>query len=111
MEPLCFEGYYRKRFARVKDFSCEQVEVVLDTFLEQFCNRWVEEEFEVQSRARCYERTDNRVDYRNGHYRRSLLTARGRVHVEVPRGQKEHYTFSLFKRFKRKTDHFEAVVI
>ena len=111
MEPLCFEGYYRKRFARVKDFSCEQVEVVLDKFLEQFCNRWLEEEFEVQSRARCYQRTDDRVDYRNGHYRRSLLTARGRVHVEVPRGKKEQYTFSLFKRFKRKTDHFEAVVI
>lgn len=111
MEPLCFEGYYRKRFARVKEFSCEQVEVVLDKFLEQFCNQWLEEEFEVQGRARCYERTERRVDYRNGHYRRSLLTARGRVHVRVPRGQKGRYTFSLFKKFKRKTEHFETVVI
>jgi len=111
MEPLCFEGHYRKRFARVKEFSCDQVEVVLDKFLEQFCNQWLEEEFEVQSRSRYYQRTDDRVDYRNGHYCRSLLTARGRVHVKVPRGQKERYTFSLFKKFKRKTEHFEAVVI
>lgn len=111
MEPLCFEGYYRRRFNRVKEFSCDQVEVVLDKFLEQFCNQWLEEEFEVQSRSKYYERTDDRVDYRNGHYCRSLLTARGRVHVKVPRGQKERYTFSLFKKFKRKTEHFEAVVI
>jgi putative transposase len=111
MEPLCFEGYYRKRFARVKEFSCEQVEVVLDKFLGQFCNRWLEEEFELQSGAKRYERTGRREDYRTGHYRRELLTARGRVHVNVPRGKKIQYTFSLFKKFKRKTEQFESVVI
>jgi len=44
METLCFTGNYTRRFARVKEFSNERVEVVLDKFLRQFCNLWLEEE-------------------------------------------------------------------
>jgi len=41
MEQLCFIGNYRKRWARVKEFSSETVEVVLDEFLKQFCEIWL----------------------------------------------------------------------
>ncbi len=30
METLCFTGNYRKRYARIKEFSFDKVEVVLD---------------------------------------------------------------------------------
>jgi putative transposase len=111
MEPLCFQGHYRRRFARVKEFSNEKIEVVLDDFLRQFCNCWLEEEFIIQSGAASYERTGLRQDYRAGHYERFLATSRGVLRLRVPRGSRNHYAFSLFERFKRKTKDFESIVL
>ncbi len=39
MKTLCFEGYYKQRFAAYKEFCNEQVEVKLDEFLKRYCNR------------------------------------------------------------------------
>ena len=111
METLCFTGNYTKRFSRVKEFCNEQVETVLDKFLAQFCNAWLEEEFEIQNGSKSYERIGKDKDYRQGHYQRWLLTARGRVCLQVPRGKRKKYNFSLFEKFKRKTTKFESVVI
>ncbi len=111
MEQLCFVDNYRKRFARVKEFSCEKVEFVLDEFLRRFSNIWLEEEFTIQSGRERYERPDTGGDIRAGHYRRTIITSRGVITLNVPRGKKLNYTYSLFKKFKRKTEHFEEVVI
>jgi putative transposase len=112
METLCFTGNYRKRFARVKEFCNEKVEFVLDKFIGEFCNFWLEEEYTLQSGADRYERAGlERKDYRAGHYSRRIITGRGVIHLRVPRGEKGRYTYSLFKRFKRKTEDFEAIVI
>jgi putative transposase len=112
METLCFIGNYRKRFARVKEFCNEKVELVFDKFLGEFCNYWLEEEYSLQSGAGRYERCGlQRQDFRAGHYSRRIITGRGVMHLRVPRGEKGRYTYSLFKRFKRKTENFEAIVI
>lgn len=112
MEQLCFTGNYRKRFARVKEFCNERVEFVLDRFLEQFCNIWLEEEYTLQSGAGRYERAGfRRRDFRAGHYQRRIITSRGVIKLCVPRGKNKKYDFSLFKRFKRKTENFEDVVV
>lgn len=112
METLCFTGNYRKRFARVKEFCNEKVEFVLDEFLGQFCNLWLEEEYTLQSGAARYERTGlERQDFRAGHYLRRIITGRGVIRLRVPRGEKSGYSYSLFRRFKRKTENFEAIVI
>jgi putative transposase len=111
MEQLCFTGNYKRRFARIKEFSCEKVELVLDEFLKVFCNIWLEEEFSLQSGAESYERNDTREDIRAGHYRRSIITSRGVIDLRVPRGKKSKYAYTLFKKFKRKTEDFEEVVI
>ncbi len=111
MQQLCFTGNYRRRFARVKEFCNEKVEFVLDAFLGQFCNIWLEEEFIVQSGAEWYKRPATRIDRRNGHYRRSIITGRGVIDLWVPRGKGKRYNYTLFKRFKRKTDRFEDIVI
>lgn len=110
METLCFTGNYLKRFARVKEFCNEKVELVFDEFLRQFCNSWLEEEFVMQSGAEWYERNKTREDDRAGHYKRSIITSRGIIDLDVPRGVKKRYTYTLFKRFKRKTAHFEDIV-
>lgn len=111
METLCFTGNYRKRFSRVKEFCNEKVEFVLDRFLEQFCNFWLEEEYTLQSGAEWHQRTATRQDDRGGHYSRKIITGRGVIHLRVPRGEKGKYSYSLFKRFKRKTIDFESIVI
>jgi transposase-like protein len=111
METLCFTGNYIKRFARVKEFCNEQIEVVLDAFLREFCNSWLEEEFTIQSGAAWYERSGTREDKRAGHYTRTIITTRGVIELSVPRGVKGRYSYTLFDRFKRKTKGFEEIVI
>lgn len=111
MEQLCFTGNYRKRFSRVKEFCNEKVEFVLDRFLEQFCNLWLEEEYTFQSGAGWHQRIGTRQDKRGGHYSRRIITGRGVIQLRVPRGKKGGYSYSLFKRFKRKTENFESIVI
>ena len=70
MNQLCFTSNYRRRFARVKEFCNEKVEFVLDEFLKQFCNSWLEEEYDIQSGRERYQRSENGLDYRAGHYDR-----------------------------------------
>lgn len=111
METLCFEGNYTKRFARYKEFCNEKVEVVIDEFIGRFCNNWLEEEFIEQSGALSYQRTAEREDYRGGHYERQLITSRGVVKVKVPRGFKGKYSYSLFKKYQRRTVEFDDVVV
>lgn len=110
METLCFESNYRTRFARVKEFCNEKVEFVFDEFLRQFCNMWLEEEHIIQSGAEWYERTEKRTDKRAGHYKRTIITGRGIIELWVPRGKDKQYTYTVFEKFKRKTDHFEDIV-
>lgn len=111
METLCFQGNYDKRFGRLKEFSQDKVEVVLDEYLKIFCNGWLEEEFAVQSGAERYERTEGRIDRRGGHYWRELITSRGAFDLRVPRGERRKYEYTLFKHFKRRTEEFEDIVV
>ena len=111
METLCFTGNYTKRFARVKEFCNNQIEFVLDAFLREFCNGWLEEEFTIQSGAGWYERSGTRADRRAGHYTRTIITTRGVIELSVPRGVEGTYKYTLFDRFKRKTKGFEEIVI
>jgi len=76
MEALCFTGNYTKRFARVKEFSNETVEIVLDEFLKQFCNTWLEQEFTLKNGADWYGRSNTRQDIRARHYPRAIITTK-----------------------------------
>ena len=111
MKTLCFKGYYKQRFAAYKEFCHEQVEVKIDEFVKSFCNEWIQEEFTVQSGAERYERSEGRIDRRNGHYRRRLITGRGVVELRVPRGESRKYKYTLFEKNKRKTKGFEDIVV
>lgn len=111
MKTLCFKGNYKQRFARYKEFCHERVEVKIDEFWRRYCNQWLQEEFTIQSGADWYERNDRRVDRRNGHYRRRLITGRGVVELRVPRGERKKYRYTLFERNQRKTKGFEEIVV
>ena len=110
MRTLCFEGDFNRRMAWYKEFCHDRAEGVLDQFLKKFCNQWLQDEYELQSGAGRYERTDQRQDRRNGHYQRELITRRGRIKVKVPRGESRKYYYSLFKKYERRTEEFDEVV-
>jgi putative transposase len=111
METLCFKGHFKRRMARYKEFCHERAEGVLDEFLRRFCNHWLEDEYEVQSGAERYERSAERKDRRNGHYQRSIITRRGLIKVQVPRGEQRHYKYSLFEKYQRRSKEFDEVVV
>lgn len=110
MEPLCFQGNYRTRFARYKEFCNQKVEVVLDDFLKVFCDLWLREEFDALIGAGRYERTEDRQDYSGGHYTRRLLTTRGALKLKVPRGKRRYYRYSLFQKYDRRSPEFDRLV-
>lgn len=87
------------------------VEEELDKRFSEFCNQMLQEEFSIQSGAAWYERSQERVDRRNGHYRRRLVTGRGVVELRVPRGEKKKYRYTLFKKNQRKTKKFDEIVV
>lgn len=111
MEPLCFQGYYRRRFSRYKEFCNEGLESVLDGFLKEFCDLWLREEFETFIGASHYERTSKRTDFSGGHYTRRLLTTRGALKLKVPRGRRHYYGYSLFQKYDRRSPQFDRLVI
>lgn len=52
--------------------------------LTKFANFWMEKELELEIGASAYERTGVSRPYRNGHYIRQLVTARGVLDLKVP---------------------------
>jgi len=53
--------------------------------LERTLNEFLKAESSEQLHAERYERTEARVDTRNGFYQRGLTTRIGRIQLEVPR--------------------------
>jgi len=69
-------------------------------------------EFKEAICADRYEVTDLRQDRRNGYRYRGLNTGFGYIEgIKVPRGRKGGYSFSLFKRYKRRSEEFDNIVL
>jgi len=61
-----------------------------------------EEMIQYQQRER-YQRTENRLDYRNGHYYRNLDTSIGPIEaIAVPRSRHGLFKTTIFERYQRR---------
>ena len=73
----------------------------------------VNEEFALQIQAQKYEHAPERLDERQGTYKRSLITTFGTSEVDIPRlrygNVKVHY--SLFKKYQRRQKKFDQMVL
>jgi len=73
----------------------------------------VNEEFALQIQAQRYEHAPERLDQRQGTYKRSLITTFGTSEVNIPRlrygNVKVHY--SLFKKYQRRQKKFDQMVL
>jgi putative transposase len=58
-----------------------------------------------------YEHGQERVDYRNGHYVRHLLTEMGDLELLVPRSRNGGFPTKLFKRYARRCGSIDRVLL
>ncbi len=69
-----------------------------------------EEMIQYQQRER-YQRTKERIDYRNGHYHRDLDTTLGPVeNIAVPRSRHGLFKTTVFERYQRRQDAVNTVI-
>lgn len=69
-----------------------------------------EEMFQYQQRER-YQRTPDRLDYRNGHYYRHLDTTLGPIeNIAVPRSRHGLFKPAVFSRYQRRQDTVNTLI-
>jgi transposase-like protein len=104
-------GNVRHRWGRVKEFinytQPKEFWLNINQYLRQFTRKLIEdtldEEMIQYMQTQPYQRTDTRVDYRNGHYLRSLDTTLGPIEkIAVPRTRTGLFKPSIFDRYQRR---------
>lgn len=61
--------------------------------------------------AEKHERTDERKNYRSGHYQRKLLTTAGEVELSVPKLRLAPFETAIIERYKRRESSVEESLI
>ena len=86
----------------------EDVEKAVEDQISHYLNKVLRIEADQQLRANPYERTLERLDYRAGYRKRSLITPKGVYELQVPKARSTPLHFSLFDRYRRlwkRVDH------
>lgn len=79
-------------------------------FIKELIENLLEEELTAKLGAERYERTNERRAYRNGHYKRDLLSKYGSIEgIRVPRMDQGGMEFNLFDRYERRRRDVDAV--
>ncbi|MBC7084597.1 MAG: transposase [Firmicutes bacterium] len=89
------ENLTERAWAEIED----KIMYALKTFIEEL----LEEELTQRLGADRYERTEERMGYRGGHYRRGLTTRFGHIgDLRMPRPAQGPAPFTLFERYERR---------
>lgn len=109
----------KHRWGRVKDFMKEiepkEFWIDVNTYLRKLTRNLIEdtldeEMIEYQQRER-YQRTSQRLDYRNGYYRRNLDTTLGPVdNIAVPRSRHGLFKTTVFEHYQRRQETVNTVI-
>ena len=71
----------------------------------------VQEDFDMTLASSRYERTDIRVDYRSGYYKRSLGTTHGKVEISMPKARRTSVKYGLFEKYQRRQEQFDDNIV
>ena len=111
MQYLVFDSNVTQRWRRVKEFvdSCTDASFWVDikrhtrSLLKDTMELAMLEEITCYMNRQSYQRTENRLDYRNGYYQRCLDTELGPlVNLKVPRSRLGLYKTNIFARYQRR---------
>jgi transposase-like protein len=99
-------------WSEVKEkFWEEEVTPKLKEFLKLLMEDTMKEELEVYTQAEWHERTGERIDYRNGYYKRGLTTRFGQIErIKVPRLRQGKFRTKVFKRYQRYQEVVEDLI-
>jgi len=111
MQYLVFDRNVTQRWRRVKEFvnSCTDTSFWIDikrhtrSLLKDILELIMLDELTKYIHRQSYQRTENRIDYRNGYYRRSLDTELGPlVNLKVPRSRSGLFRTKAFNHYQRR---------
>jgi transposase-like protein len=86
--------------AEVKDLLSESSDF-LKPIVSEAVQQLIELEMTEQIGAGKYERSEDRVGYRSGYYRRQLITRVGKIELRVPQDRQGQFSTELFERYQR----------
>jgi len=111
MQYLVFDANVTQRWHRVKEFvdSCSDANFWVDikrhtrSLLKDTMEMTMINELSRYMNRKRYQRTKNRIDYRNGYYFRNLDTELGpMVNLKVPRSRLGLFKTNTFQRYQRR---------
>lgn len=120
MQYVVTDNSLRRRWARVNEFfQCTQEKdfwVDINLYLRRMVKGVIEvsldEEMIQYMQTQPYQRAgNNRLDYRNGYYRRNLDTTFGPVEqIAIPRSRRALFRPSVFERYQRRQEAVNTAV-
>lgn len=77
------------------------IDAVVKSTIVLVLNEYMEMERDEYLKAASYERSADRIDYRNGYYERDLTMSIGKITLKVPRTRQGDFAPSVFERYAR----------
>jgi putative transposase len=106
------EKDYHERLAEIKKNFEEDLKNETLKLAKSLIEECLEEELEKVIRAKYYEQTEGRVDYRNGSYTRGLETEIGYIPgINVPRAREIEYDKSAFEKYARRQKEVNELLL
>jgi transposase-like protein len=97
--------------AELQKLLWSEVEASLKQYLKALIEALLKTELEAHLRALRYERSEERKDYRNGSYERTLATKFGEVEdLRVPRTRNGSYASKLFDQYARRAKSVDEAI-
>jgi transposase-like protein len=81
--------------------SNSDLDAVVKASLVLVLNEFMEKERDDYLNAKSYERTDDRMDYRNGYYTRDFIISIGKIKLTVPRTRNGQFCTTVFEKYQR----------
>lgn len=120
MRTANFTGNLNRRWQFAKQFLQEtqtndfwlDVHKFARSMTKEFFEITLEEEMIQYQQRKSYQRTHDRLDYRNGHYTRNFDTAFGPVeNIKVPRSRTGLFEPTIFNKYQRRQDCVNQSII
>lgn len=77
------------------------IDAVIKSAIVLVLNEYMEKERDDYLHADAYERSPERLDYRNGYYERELTMSIGKIKLRVPRTRNGEFSSSVFEKYSR----------
>ena len=119
MQYLVFDANLTQRWRRVKEFveSTKEVDFWAEikkhtrSLLKDLIEISMNDEIANYTQAQSYQRTESRIDYRNGYYVRNLDTELGPLdHLKIPRSRLGLFRTRVFKRYQRRQQAVNSAI-